>query len=99
MKKQAFPVIRTLSPFFATAAVALTFVSAPISIDTAKAQQSATEQEAYAIGVDAYLYFYPLVTMDITRKQLTNVEHGKGITGPMNSFANILEYPPADMKV
>jgi hypothetical protein len=45
MKKQAFPVIRTLSPFFATAAAALTFVSAPISIDTAKAQQPVTEQE------------------------------------------------------
>ena len=99
MKKQAFHVIRTLWPFFATAAVALTFVSAPISINTAQAQQSATEQEAYAIGVDAYLYFYSLVTMDITRKQLTNVEHGKGLSGPMNAFANISEYPPADMKV
>ena len=32
-----------------------------------------TEQEAHAIGVDAYVYFYPLITMDITRKQLTNV--------------------------
>ena len=36
-----------------------------------------TEQEAHAIGVDAYLYFYSLVTMDVTRKQLTNVEPGK----------------------
>ncbi len=26
-----------------------------------------SEQEARAIGVDAYIYFYPLVTMDITR--------------------------------
>ena len=79
--------------------MALTFVSAPISIDTAKAQESATDQEAYAIGVDAYLYVYPLITMDITRKQLTNVDHAKGVSGPMNSFANIPEYPPADMKV
>jgi hypothetical protein len=70
----------------------------PISIDTAQAQQSVTEEEAYAIGVDAYLYFYPLVTMDITRKQLTNAEPGKGLSGPMNSFANALEYPAADMK-
>src|SRR5215831_2183286 len=57
-----------------------------------------TADEAHAIGVDAYLYFYPLVTMDITRKQLTNVEHAEGINAPMNSFANIPAYPTADMR-
>ena len=36
------------------------------------------KQEAHAIGVDAYVYFYPLVTMDLTRKQLTNVEPRPG---------------------
>ena len=54
-----------------------------------------TEQQAHAIGVDAYLYFYPLVTMDLTRKQLTNVETGKGYGGPMNTFANAPSYPTA----
>ena len=98
MKKQASEVLRDFLAFFGATAL-LTFVLMPIPIDTAQAQQFATEQEAYAIGVDAYLYFYPLVTMDITRKQLTNVESGKGLAGPMNSFANISEYPPADMKV
>ena len=39
--------------------------------------QGISQQEAHDIGVDAYLYFYPLVTMDVTRKQLTNVEPGK----------------------
>jgi hypothetical protein len=58
-----------------------------------------TEQEVHAIGVDAYLYLYSLVTMDLTRKQLTNVEPGKGIGGPMNMFQNILTFPPADLKV
>jgi hypothetical protein len=64
-----------------------TMTAAPLAAD-----------EAHAIGVDAYLYFYPLVTMDITRKQLTNVEHIEGINAPMNSFANIPAYPTADMK-
>jgi len=58
-----------------------------------------TEQEAHDIGVSAYLYFYPLITMDLTRKQMTNEESGKvpGF-GPMNTFANIPEYPTAEMK-
>jgi hypothetical protein len=38
--------------------------------------------------------------MDLTRKQLTNVEPGKGgLGGPPNTFVNIPEYPGADMKV
>jgi hypothetical protein len=91
MKKEAINPINSLSSFFGATALVLTFVLTPIPIDTAQAQQSATEEEAYAIGVDAYLYFYSLVTMDITRKQLSNVEPGKGLGGPMNSFANIPE--------
>ncbi|MGZ8387214.1 MAG: DUF1254 domain-containing protein [Rhodoplanes sp.] len=58
---------------------------------------SITEQEAQAIGIHAYLYFYSLVTMDLTRKQLTNVEPGKEPgRGPMNVFHNIPTYPPAN---
>ena len=51
----------------------------------AEAQSTVSEQEAHAIGVDAYLYFYPLITMDLTRKQSTNIEPGNEIgKGPMN---------------
>jgi hypothetical protein len=63
------------------------------------AQTSITEQEAQAIGADAYVYFYPLVTMDITRKQLTNHNPGPGVFGgPMNMFVNVEAFPPADFK-
>ena len=65
-----------------------------LSTTMAKAEPI-TEQQANAIGVDAYLYFYSLVTMDLTRKQLTNVETGKGFGGPMNTFANAPAYPTA----
>jgi hypothetical protein len=85
--------LRTVSPFFGATTLLLTFILTPIPIETAQAQQSITEQEAYAIGVDAYLYFYSLVTIDITRKQLSNVEPEKGFGGPMNTFANVAEYP------
>jgi hypothetical protein len=56
-----------------------------------------TEQEVQAIGVDAYLYLYSLVTMDLTRKQLTNVEPGKGfdIAKLDPGVAKVLEGVPA----
>jgi hypothetical protein len=58
-----------------------------------------TEQEAHAVAVDAYLYFYPLVTMDITRRVATNVEAGKiPGGGPANMFHNFPAFPPADFK-
>jgi hypothetical protein len=56
------------------------------------------EQEAHAIGVTAYTYFYPLVTMDLTRRQLTNVARAEGMSAPMNAFAHLAAFPSADMK-
>ena len=75
-------------------------VIAPISPAAAQnPAQPISEQEAQAIAVDAYIYFYPLVTMDVTRKQLTNVKAGTAsIGGPMNQFNNIPAFPAADMK-
>ncbi len=59
-----------------------------------------SEQEVLEIGVSAYIYFYPIITMDVTRKQSTNVEPGKEMfKGPMNTFVNIPEYPTAEVKV
>lgn len=54
------------------------------------------EQQAHEIAVEAYLYLYPLVTMDVTRRQITNVEPGKGFGGPMNTMVNIRAYPAAE---
>ena len=63
----------------------------------ADAQAEITKEEAQAIGVDAYLYFYPLVTMDVTRRQFTNMEPGAVPgRGPMNAFWSMGAYPAAD---
>jgi hypothetical protein len=74
--------------------LATSFASAPM------AEPAVNADEAHAIGVDAYLYFYPLITMDVTRKQLTNQQSTPGgIGGPMNRFANVAAFPTADMRV
>jgi len=58
-----------------------------------------SEQEAREIGIDAYIYFYPLISMDITRKQFTNIEPGKELgKGPMDMIVSVPQYPPANFK-
>jgi hypothetical protein len=85
----------SLKALFGAALVAVS-LTAPIG---AGAQAGVTEQEAHAIGVDAYLYFYPLVSMEVTRRQFTNLPPGKELgKGPMNMFVNVPEYPPADFR-
>lgn len=80
-------------------AVALTVAAAAIFPLVSQAQPKITAEEAHAIGVDAYIYFYPLLSMDITRKQFTNIEPGKEFgRGPMNMFVSVPQYPPADFK-
>jgi hypothetical protein len=82
-----------------TMALTLGLFLCPILSFAAQAQSAITEQEARSIGVDAYIYFYPLVTMDVTRKQLTNKAPGPGVFGgPMNMFINVGAFPPADFK-
>jgi hypothetical protein len=88
--------------FKRTALLTLSLLIVLAGMPAAMAQgrpQTITEAEAQAIAVDAYVYFYPLVTMDVTRKQFTNIEAGKEFgKGPMNTFNNIPAYPPADFK-
>ena len=56
------------------------------------------EADARAIANEAYVYFYPLITMDLTRKQLTNVPPGAAMGGPANKFDNIPAFPTAEMR-
>ena len=70
-----------------------------ISTSAPSVAQSTSADEARTIAAEAYLYFYPLVTMDLTRKQLINSDPKiAGVGGPPNTFDNIQAYPAADMK-
>ncbi|HKZ13733.1 MAG TPA: DUF1254 domain-containing protein [Solirubrobacterales bacterium] len=63
--------------------------------------QSAPDQKiASEIAVEAYVYLYPLVLMERTRRQMTNVERPGDVLGrgPVDTFAHFREYPPASFK-
>jgi hypothetical protein len=67
----------------------------PTIATTSPAQQELlSAREAYETGLEAYVYFYPLVMMDVTRRQLTNIEAGKMVgRGPMNTFTTFVPTP------
>jgi hypothetical protein len=55
--------------------------------------------DPHQLGVEAYLYLYPLVTMEVSRRQVTNVAAGQ-LPGraPVGQFAHIPAFPAADFK-
>ena len=77
--------------------LALLISSLSSSVGHAEAP-AVTEEEAHGIGVDAYLYLYSLVTMDLTRLQFTNVQSVEAFKGPPNVFVNVPAYPTAEMR-
>ncbi|MDS4026041.1 MAG: DUF1254 domain-containing protein [Candidatus Contendobacter sp.] len=54
--------------------------------------------EATPLGVEAYIYGYPLVTMEMTRRVMTNVEKPEGTRAPMGQFVRMREYPSATFR-
>ncbi|MEO8715084.1 MAG: DUF1254 domain-containing protein [Acetobacteraceae bacterium] len=80
-------------------AATLTALLAAGLTSPAPAAEPLTERQAHAIAVNAYIYFYPLMSIEITRQQFTNVQPGQeSLKGPANTFVNVPEYPPGDFK-
>src|SRR4051794_40701570 len=53
-------------------------------------------EEVLSTATDAYIYGYPLVTMDMTRKQLTNVAVPDAAHAPMGQILKLRTYPAVD---
>jgi hypothetical protein len=53
-------------------------------------------EEAVKTAVDAYVYGYPLVTMDMTRRQFTNVATPDAAHAPMGQILKFRTYPAVD---
>ena len=50
------------------------------------------------LATDAYIYGYPLVTMELTRRVITNVVRPEGTKAPMGQIIKLREYPNASFR-
>jgi hypothetical protein len=54
--------------------------------------------EDFWLASDAYVFGYPLVTMEMTRRVLTNVAEPLGTKAPMGQIIKMRQYPDASFK-
>ncbi len=63
------------------------------------ADSAAPTNDTDEIAIEAYVYLYPLISMDVTRRVMTNVPAGvKEGVGPMNAFHHFKAFPSADFR-
>jgi hypothetical protein len=75
-------------------AVLLWHVAGPTrTSEPARAAPPPDALRAYEIGAQAYVYAYPMVLMEITRRVSTNVPAPQGSFAPMNQFAHLRAFP------
>ena len=72
------------------------------SISTSRAEWSELNLgeglEDFWLATDAYIYGYPLVTMEMTRRVITNVAKPEGTHAPMGQLIKLREYPNASFR-
>lgn len=69
-----------------------------LSLGLAGSVSADDQDQLLQIAQDAYVYGYSLITTEVTRVQMTNVDKVAGTRGPMGQFINIQRYPPADYR-
>src|SRR3546814_9692308 len=79
-----------MKPLLALLAMAAAFLTGPAQ--AAPQGTPVTEEDAYAIGLEAYTYAYPMVLMEVTRRVSTNAGEGR-LHAPMNHFSHMKTYP------
>ncbi len=61
-------------------------------------QTALASREAFDIAVEAYIFGYPLVTMDLTRRVMTNAREPEGMRAPLGQFARVRTLPLASSR-
>lgn len=80
------------------ALAALTIAALAITAVGCSASSKPTKlsvDEAKSIATDAYIYGYPLVTVEMTRRVMTNVAQPQAPRAPMGRLMRMREYPNA----
>lgn len=62
------------------------------------AEAPSSSNRDYEIGIQAYIYAYPMLLMEMTRRVSTNVEAPRGSFAPMNQFAHLRAFPDPGFK-
>lgn len=73
-------------------------LASAISLSHVGYSSASDQDELLQIAKDAYVYGYSLITTEVTRVQMTNVDKVSNTHAPMGQFANVKRYPPADYR-
>jgi hypothetical protein len=76
--------------------ILLLLVVAGCQQEPASKSQAPGVEQAVSDAVDVYTFGYPLVTMDMTRKFMTNYATVQGSRGPMGQIIKMRNYPAVD---
>ena len=87
---------RKLLLLFVGIAVLLAMAACSSSNNTSTSNKAPGTEQAVADAVDVYVYGYPLVTMDMTRRQMTNVAAPDAGHAPMGQLVRMRTYPAVD---
>jgi hypothetical protein len=77
---------------------AFALVSCVVFMAAGAARSADNVFEVVPLGVEGYIYGYPLVTMEMTRRVMTNVDKPEGTRAPMGQLVRMREYPTAAFK-
>jgi hypothetical protein len=84
------------------AVIALLLAAIPLTgcpiTESGRATADENSIEITDLGIDAYIYAYSLVTMEMTRRVMTNVAKPDGTRAPMGQFMKAREYPNSSFR-
>lgn len=80
------------------AGLAAALTTGPAAAQTASISDELLGRTDFWTALEAYVYAYPLVTMEYTRRVMTNVAEPQGTKAPMGQIGRLREYPTASFR-